>query len=362
MKKPEFKEIVIDKIREKYAFAKQGELYVDDYIKVAEEAYDNLIKTFTQNIIEIPRITIHPKEDVRCGFKDFDLDVRSLNYQPVSEEIHRQNLRDGERDAISGIGVGIVPDKLDNLIVNELINYPEVDYDRDAKFLFKLANQAIVKFKANGLSDDDIDNVIQNKKRELGSYIYAQLMDNFEYEPPTFEEIEVLPFEAIVQHNNEKIKSDAVEHYTTTIDPTSDIPKKLFMGFKKSCHDRYKFGSKTEKDFATILENDKAVLKWLRPAPKQFKIYWEHNSREYEPDFVVESKDCIYLVKTKMRKDIGGLEVQSKARAALQYCQNATRFTTQNGGKPWKYVLIPHDAVLLNASFDALMAKYEYHE
>jgi type III restriction enzyme len=362
LKKPEIKEIVIDRIREKYAYAQQGELYVENYVKEAEAAYDALVKTFTQNIIEIPRITIHPKENVRCGFKDFDLDARSLNYQPVSEEIYRQNLRDGQRDAISGIGAGIVPDKLDNLIVNELINFPEVDYDRDAKLLFKLANQAIDKFKANGLNKDDIENVVQNKKRELGSYIYAQLMDQFEYEPPTFEEIEVLPFEAIVQHNNEKIKSDAIEHYTVTIDPTSDIPKKLFMGFKKSCHDRYKFGSKTEKDFATILENDTAVLKWLKPAQKQFKIYWEHNSREYEPDFVVETKDCIYLVETKMRKDLGDVEVQSKARAALQYCQNATRFTKQNSGKPWKYVLIPHDAVLLNASFDALMTKYEYRE
>ncbi len=358
LKKNEIKEIAIEKIREMH----YGELFVEEMVKAASEVYDVVFNAYTKNIIEIPRITIHPKENVRCGFKDFDLDTRSLNYQPVSEEIYRQNLRDGQRDAISGVGAGIVPDKLDNLIVNELINFPEVDYDRDAKLLFKLANQAVDKFKSNGLNKDDIENVVQNKKRELGSYIYAQLMDQFEYEPPTFEEIEVLPFEAIVQHNNEKVKTDAVEHFTNTIDPTSDIPKKLFMGFKKSCHDRYKFCSKTEKDFATILENDTAVLKWLKPAQKQFKIYWEHNSREYEPDFVVESKDCIYLVETKMRKDISGIEVQSKARAALQYCQNATRYTTQNGGKPWKYVLIPHDAVLLNASFDALMLRFEYRE
>ncbi|MBU4419213.1 MAG: hypothetical protein KJ594_04970 [Candidatus Omnitrophica bacterium] len=81
-----------------------------------------------------------------------------------------------------------------------------------------------------------------------------------------------------------------------------------------------------------------------------------------ESDFVVETASCIYLVETKMRKDLDDIEVKSKARAALHYCQNATRFTTQNGGKPWKYVLIPHDAVLLNASFDALMGRYEYQE
>lgn len=361
LKNVEVKEIALKKVRSYYEYAKQGELYIEDIVKEAEKVYDVLVTAISQNIIEIPRITIHPKGDVRCGFKDFDLDVRSLNYQPVSEEILRQNLRDQERDAISGFGAGIVPDKLDNLIVNELINYPEVDYDRDVKLLFKLANQALDKFKSY-LKQDDVDNVVQYTKRDLGRLIYSQLMEKFAYEVPDFEEVEVLPFEAIVPHNYEKYLADSIQHYSVTIEPTNDIPRKLFTGFKKSCHDKYKFASKTEKDFAAILEHDKAVLKWLRPAPKQFKIYWEHNSREYEPDFVVETANCIYLVETKKRMDLEGVDVQSKARAALYYCQNATKFTAQNGGKPWKYVLIPHDAVLLNASFDALMGRYEFRE
>lgn len=361
LKTEEVKTMAIEKFKENLQSSAQGELFVEEMVQVALQVYEQMAEVFTHNIIEIPRITIHPKEVIRCGFKDFDLDVRSLNYQPVSEEIIRQNLQDQKRDMISGIGAGIVPDKLDNLIVNELINYPEVDYDRDSKLLFKLANQTIEKFKSY-LPKDDMENVIQYKKREIGEYIYTQLMEMFEYEAPDFEEVEVLPFEAIAPHNYEKYSADAIVHYTATIEPTSDIPKKLFTGFQKACHDKYKFASKTEKDFATILEHDKSVLKWLRPAPKQFKIYWEHNSREYEPDFVVESADCIYLIETKMRKDIVDVEVQSKARAAYQYCQNSTRYTSQNAGKSWKYVLIPHDAVLLNASFDALMGRYEYRE
>jgi hypothetical protein len=31
---------------------------------------------------------------------------------------------------------------------------------------------------------------------------------------------------------------------------------------------------------------------------------------------------------------------------------------TKKSGKPWKYLLIPHNSVLLSMSFDALMKSY----
>ncbi|MEK6590644.1 MAG: restriction endonuclease subunit R, partial [Nitrospinota bacterium] len=141
--------------------------------------------------------------------------------------------------------------------------------------------------------------------------------------------------------------------------PTSAIPSKVFSGFRKACHALYKFDSKTEKDFAIILENDKAVLKWLRPAQNQFHIYWKHNSRQYYPDFVVETVDMIYMIETKKEGDIETSDVQEKTQTALEYCKNATDFTTQNGGKPWKYVLIPHNVVQANMSFEYLSKSFE---
>jgi type III restriction enzyme len=133
----------------------------------------------------------------------------------------------------------------------------------------------------------------------------------------------------------------------------------VFSGFKKACHNLYKFDSKTEKDFAYILEHDKAVLKWLRPAASQFHIYWKHNSKRYCPDFVTETADAIYLIETKKEGEMDAAEVQEKARAASVYCRHATEFTTQNGGKPWKYVLIPHDAVKVNMGVDTLIKNFE---
>ena len=69
---------------------------------------------------------------------------------------------------------------------------------------------------------------------------------------------------------------------------------------------------------------------------------WGRESRRYEPDFVVETKDCIYLVETKADKDLSNKDVKEKAEAARLYCRLASGFTLAHGGKTWEYLLISH--------------------
>jgi type III restriction enzyme len=360
--RPEIKKIAVEKIKRKIYSDPQQSLFAAEAIKEVEAVYESIVNDFTDNIIEIPRIIIQQSDDVLSGFRDFNLDTKNLNYQPVSEEILVKKLREQENSTDIIIGKGrIVPDSLENIIVNELINFPEIDYDNQADLLFKLAGQAVEKFRTY-LAEDDVTNVTQYHKKEIGNYIYSQMMDHFYYETPGFVKTTVRPFTKIEEHNFSKYTEDNIYHYTQTIIPTNSIPAKVFSGFKKACHNLYKFGSKTEKDFAWILEDDKSVLKWLRPAEKQFHIYWNHNSRRYHPDFVVETGWAIYLVETKKERDVDSSDVQEKARAAVQYCSHATEFTIRNGGKPWKYILIPHNAVKINMSVDNLVKAYEYTE
>jgi len=173
------------------------------------------------------------------------------------------------------------------------------------------------------------------------------------------------PDEEIYWKQGQSTEKDFI--FTTTQFVTVETMDKIREEMKPGeslliCHNLYKFDSKTEKDFAWILEDDKPVLKWLRPAEKQFHVYWNHNSRRYHPDFVVETGSAIYMVETKKESDVDSSDVQEKARAAVQYCTHATEFTTRNGGKPWKYVLIPHNAVKINMSVDRLVRAYEYAE
>ena len=132
--------------------------------------------------------------------------------------------------------------------------------------------------------------------------------------------------------------------------------KFIYTGFLKSYYTECKFDSKTELDFANVLESDPNVLKWLRPAPTQFAIFWNNGSKRYEPDFIVETSNCIYMVETKAAKDLSAEDVLAKKKAAEEYCINASEYTSKNGGKPWKYHLLRHDIVDRSSSFDYLMS------
>ena len=63
------------------------------------------------------------------------------------------------------------------------------------------------------------------------------------------------------------------------------------------------------------------------------------------------------MIETKAEKDLDNDDVQAKKKAAETYCKFATEYTTANGGKPWKYLLIPHTVVSRTASFDFIIMK-----
>ncbi|MHC1698979.1 MAG: DEAD/DEAH box helicase [Geobacteraceae bacterium] len=353
----EIKDIVVGRVKEQLLSSAQPGLFDGDIHRAIEEVYQCTVDEFIQNIIEIPRIVIQPTDEVDSGFHDFDLETKNLNYPPVAEEILIQYLNRKENAQETLIGkYGINADKPENLILNELINFSEIDYDSQSELLQKLVGQAIDKLRSY-LNDDEFINVVKYHKREIANLIFSQMRPHFYCNTKSFEEPIVKPFTQIEGHNLIKIQQDSIHHFTDTITPTSAIPQKVFSGFKKACHTLYKFDAKGEKDFAAILENDKDVMKWLRPAPKQFKIYWDHNARTYEPDFVVETAKSVYLAEIKADNQLTADDVLDKAKAAVQYCKHATDHNLKNGGKEWKYLLIPHSEVLPNMSLGYLAGK-----
>ena len=66
--------------------------------------------------------------------------------------------------------------------------------------------------------------------------------------------------------------------------------------------------------------------------------------------------EAIYMIETKAAVDITNDEIQQKKVAAEEYCRYASEYTAENGGKPWKYILLPHDTVDRTASFEFLIA------
>lgn len=352
------KEKVMETI--KNSVISQENLFSKDISYALPEVYAEVIESIQNNIIEIPRVVIAPTSEIDAGFHNFDLETTNLKFQPGNEEIMIVSLKSGEIEVIGDSGRKIKYASLENLIINELLNFAEIDYGSMSELLMKLSTQVVNHFRTYLLTEKEVMNVCQGKKRDIAKFIYTQMMEHFYCNPTSYEEAKVYPFTKILEHNYSRIFSDTIRSFRDTIEPTSLIPKLVFNGFKKACHSEYKYDSKTEKDFSIILENETSVLKWLRPAQEQFKIYWNHNSQQYHPDFVVETEANIFMIETKAQKDIETDQVVQKARAALEYIKNVNEYTKANGGKAWKYLLIPHDKVTVNTSFYAFSVNYEY--
>ncbi|MGZ8930876.1 MAG: hypothetical protein ACXW0O_07785 [Methylosarcina sp.] len=52
-------------------------------------------------------------------------------------------------------------------------------------------------------------------------------------------------------------------------------------------------------------------------------------------------------------------KMQAKADAAVKRCENTSDYLMKNGGKPWKYLLIPHDKIKENYQLKDYAKKFE---
>ncbi len=314
-------------------------------LKEVEKVVNIIVKDFIENTIEIPRMTVMD-EVYEAEFRWFDLDTRlGFDLKTLKDEILRVNLGAGESDhEIIQIKTGRKFSSPLQEIVGSLIDCDEIDYDDNSELLFHLAQQAVDAINANLDDQDDIAKVVSDYKLGIVKNIYDQMMRHFTLKSLGYQKANVLPFVGIVKQNLKEIEGYGKTDFRDVI-PAGAVRKFIYTGFLKSFYTECKFDSKTEQDFSNVLEMDSSVLRWLKPAASQFNIYWSNGSKRYEPDFVVETLDRIYLVETKAAKDMVIDDVLAKKQAAEAYCCNATEYTSRNGGKPWEYVVIAHDIV-----------------
>ena len=316
---------------------------VEDKITHLNTVAELMIVEYRNNIIEIPRMIIQ-QQQVEANFDWFDLNTKEgFSIPALQQEIMRINLVDqSEVEILQAKSSGIYGNPIQEIVV-QMMNYDDIDYDNNSELLYHLANQAYIAIESYNSDKTAIPQAVHQYKGVIADRIYRQMREHFSLTSVDYIKPKVLPFIEILTPNLTEIISYGYRDYRDIINPPSLVRKYIFRGFEKACHFEYKFDSKTEQDFAYILENDRNVLRWLRPAQNQFRIYWDNNSKRYEPDFVVETADVIYLVETKAQKDIDSKDVSAKKEAAEKYCEYASEYTAEYGGKPWKYVIIAHD-------------------
>jgi type III restriction enzyme len=73
---------------------------------------------------------------------------------------------------------------------------------------------------------------------------------------------------------------------------------------------------------------------------------------------LVETRSQKLIVKIKAANGMDHPMVQAKTRAATKWVERANAHAQENGGKPWAYVLVPHDVVLPSATLKVLLARH----
>lgn len=321
------------------------------------EEIDKQREIIESGTMSIPQIKITRDNKAVYYFEHFTLDTTDFVYFPIPNDILLKNLvESGDVEVVKGKGLDFNALNPMKTIVEEISKRPEVDYDACCDLLYDLITTLFDAF-AKKFTSDEIKNIVMCNKRSIADKIYDQMKKHFKCsEPNIVEEISGVSMYIYEPSYMRKIGEEPISVYTTI--PDGDVPKCLFNGFKKALHPIYKFDSAPEKRFAIICEQSEEVIKWLRPAAKQFNLFYG-NGQRYEPDFVVETSDTMYLVEIKGEDKLNDENNLLKKQRAVRYCQVASVYASGHGLKQWKHLYIPSQQVQTNSSFTMLAQRFD---
>lgn len=354
----EKKKKIIEKVKKKITENKDlGEVFAENENPLLAWINGQVEKTHVEAVakfIPIPKIKVTDAGVEEYVFIDFDLDLSEFTHVPIENKLLIQNLEDlSDTQRIKGDAIDFEGYNPKKILVEELRKKPEIDYEKPecATLLKKLITQLYDHYESKYFTNG-VQNIVMMYKRDIANKIYNQMMQHFYCENGFLQE-EVIGTSTInvtqVYSFEERVNIFAAY--------TKAITSVLFDGIKRGVFDTAKFDSKPELYLAQALERDKTVNNWLRPAPTEFNITYNRGHR-YEPDFVVETDDIIYLIEVKGEDKINLPDVIAKKKRAVKYCEVATRWCKANGHKEWKHLFIPSQQIQSTSTIENLAQRF----
>ena len=347
--------VIVTEVSEQLTGVQQSLLEEEEKLDL-EAVVAKATELMVEQTIDIPRIFVEPRGEVSYGYHPFSLDLNGLNLQPSNRELISQSLQTNQQVSISA-----QPQKkyqrLEDYIVEHLVDKDDISYDEHADLIYDLAGQAVLFFSdVKKYSENELHNIFFGYGKLLADHIHVQMAEHFWEKAAGYEVTVRAGFTPLKEAAYTKAANQPINNFRETPEAVGKIKQMLFGGFEKCLYPLQKFDSDTERRFSVILERD--ALKWFKPANGQFQIVYKLgvDHKEYVPDFVAELDDCVLMVETKARTDMEDTAVLAKADSAREWCQNASEYLQNQDGKPWHYLLIPHDEVLENRALKDFIA------
>ncbi|WKW50746.1 DEAD/DEAH box helicase [Rhodomicrobium lacus] len=358
LSRPEVQALVVREVQSQYQPAQLEMESVGKPAPDIEAVIAATAKLMAERTIDIPRIIVMPKGEVKAGFRPFTLDLSGMRYAAPTEELWAKHLRTDQVDVIGLSRGNLLEERLEDYVVSGLIDFSDIAYDEHADLLYELAGQ-VVRHLRSYLSEQEAGQVLALHQREIARAVHAQMQDHFWLDDTVEYHHEVRQGWTELKESAFTALNEPPLDYRVSPADKSNMARYLFGGFAKCLSTITKFHSDSERKLAVILERE--ALKWLRPAKGQFQMFYRSGSDhlEYQPDFVAEIDDCVVMLEPKMASQMNDRDVLAKRDVAVQWCVWASEHARTYGGKPWRYALIPHDAIVENMTLAFLLKQYE---
>ena len=352
----EKKKEIAKKVKEKVSEEKDlGAIFAENENPIMAWLNQKIEKTHVETIskfIPIPRIKVTDAGVEEYVFIDFELDLTDFTHVPIKNELLIQRLDDiSDRQRINGDAIDFEGYNPKKVILEELRKNPEIDYEKCSSLLQKLITQVCEHYETLYMNNG-MQNIIMMYKKDIAIKIYQQMMQHF-YCENGFVQEEVIG----TRDYNLQQSYNYSERVNIFAAYTEKITAVLFDGIKRGVFSTAKFDSHPELLLARAMETDTNVQNWLRPSPQEFDITYNHG-HNYEPDFVVETEDIIYLIEVKGEDKLNAPDVIAKKKRSIKYCEVATRWCKANGHKEWQHLFIPSKQIQATSTIQNLAQRF----
>lgn len=322
----------LSKTKDKAKITKTPILKKDEFIEKI-----NKLKQFA---ISVPKISIGYSSTVK--FKPITVKKVINNFELEQSYIERYDVINNKLlETLEAVALEI-DDPVNELACMLLESVPEFSSE-DADYILNIVEQYLKLIEG---SYEDKKKIVRRYAtlivNEIKKQIYAAKEEHTEFIYRI--EKDLIIFKPFMKN----IKPGGSVDFYKDIKDKKNIRQYLFTGYKKSYYPEYGFDSDDERRFSVILEEDKKVLRWIKPPLNQMGLFYKAG-KQYNPDFIVETTDSKYLIEIKAKNETEDKDVLEKAKAAIKWCKCATEVDADN--KQWNYRLIAGDKVIIGNSF-----------
>src|SRR5580700_10432069 len=232
LKKPENIQKIIEKVQTATAPVQSEIAEIVPQVDITE-IVSKTIDFFIENSIDIPKIVLVPKGETSSGYRDFDLDLKGVQLQPVAKDILIAHLNDHLQYRLIS-GDGIAPEeRLEDYLVRGLVDFDDVSYDDHADLLYKLAGQVVKHLQSYLTNEEDVRNVLQYHQAQRVNIIHSQMQEHYEEKAGEYEAQVTKGFTTLRPSSYSIPVGEQPRDVRIPIDEKLMIRGMLFGGFKR---------------------------------------------------------------------------------------------------------------------------------